>query len=422
VFDPTMSVVGAESVQSVQNIPIASAGGALFPNAFSSTLHLLVDVGTLTSTGGTAVDRRLCGPDNDPNNDLKSPLAPGSLLGAVALVSRGHCAFVSKALRAARAGAAGIVIVDNRSGEAEPIPIRLPIPAGKVSDLDGANLRAYLDSHGGSAPVVINNQIEQVETGRSGIVTDFSSAGLTDFQDALKPDVAAPGGQILSSTLPEFTGDGPFMVLDGTSMATPHVAGAAALLVQLHRDWSAQQIKSALISTAGPAWSNTARTQEAPVTFEGGGLINVMRANDPQVFTDPASLSFRDLDITHGTQSKALLVQVDDAGGGAGGWSVEVVPQSVTAGATVDVPGVLAIAPGGEAELAAVAHASSGATPGENYGFIALRRGNVTRRIPYAFVVKKPALADVEGDEAEDVLERRHARRPEPRLAVLLSE
>jgi hypothetical protein len=396
VFDPTMSVVATDGVQSVQNIPVASAGGALFPNAFSSSLHLLVDVGMLTSIGGTAVDRRLCGPDSDPNNDLKSPLAPGSLLGEVALVSRGHCSFVSKALRAARAGAAAIVIVDNRSGEAEPIPIRLPIPAGKISDLDGANLSAYLHSHGGSAPVIINNRIDQVETGRSGIVTDFSSAGLTDFQDALKPDVAAPGGQILSSTLPEFTGDGPFMVLDGTSMATPHVAGAAALLVQLHRDWSAQQIKSALISTAGPAWSNTARTQEAPVTFEGGGLINVMRANDPQVFTDPASLSFRDLDITHGPQAKALLVRVADAGGGAGAWSVEVMPQSVTAGATVDVPGVLAIAPGGEAELAAVARASSGATPGENYGFIVLRRGSVARRIPYAFVVKKPALADVE--------------------------
>jgi subtilisin family serine protease len=396
VFDPTMSVIGNDGVQSVQNIPVASAGGALFPNVFSSTLHLLLDVGTLTSTGGTAVDRRLCGPDDDPNNDAKSPLLPGSLRGAVALVSRGHCTFVSKALRAARAGAIGIVIVDNRSGEAEPIPIRLPIPGGKISDLDGANVRAYLDSHGGSAPVIINNRIQQVETGRSGIVTNFSSAGLTDFEDTLKPDVGAPGGQILSSTLPEFTGDGPFAVFDGTSMATPHVVGAAALLVQLHPGWSAQQIKSALISTAGPAWSNTARTQEAPVTFEGGGLINVMRADDPLVFTDPASLSFRDLDITHGAQAKALLVRVADAGDGAGQWSVALVPQSTTAGATVDVPGVLAIAPGGEAELAAIARASADATPGENYGFIVLRKGNVTRRIPYAFVVTKPALANVE--------------------------
>ena len=202
VFDPTLSVVATDAPATVENVPIASAGGERFPTSFTSGARLLVDVGTLTSAGGTAVDRRLCGPDDDPNNDSKTPLAPGSLRGAVALVSRGHCTFISKTLRAARAGAVGIVVVDNRFGEADPIPIQLPIPGGKISDLDGANVRAYLAAHGGSAPVSIGNAIQQVETGRSGIVTDFSSAGLTDFRDALKPDVSAPGGQILSSTLP----------------------------------------------------------------------------------------------------------------------------------------------------------------------------------------------------------------------------
>jgi subtilisin family serine protease len=396
VFDPTLSVVATDAPASVQNVPIASAGGAGFPNSFASTPRLMIDVGTLTSTEGVPIDRRLCGPDDDPNNDTKTPLAPGSLRGAIALVSRGHCTFVSKALRAARAGAAGIVIVDNRFGEADPIPIQLPIAGGKIADLDGARLRSFLDSHGGVALVRIGNAIQQVETGRSGIVTDFSSAGLTDFTDALKPDVAAPGGQILSSTLPQFTGGSPFAVFDGTSMATPHVVGAAALLVQLHRSWSAQQIKSALVSTAGPAWGNTERTQEAAVTLEGGGLINVFRAAAPKIFTNPASLSFEDLDVTHGPQDKALLVRVADAGDGAGDWSVSLAPQSATAGASLTVPGVLTVAPGGEAELVAIAHASETATPGENYGLIILRRGDVTRRIPYAFVVKKPALADVE--------------------------
>jgi hypothetical protein len=396
VFDPTLSLTAADAPESVKNVPIASAGGERFPNSFARTPRFLIDVGTLTSTGGTAVDRRLCGPNDDPNNDAKTPLAPGSLRGAVALVTRGHCTFISKALRAARAGAAGIVVVDNRFGEADPIPIRLPIPGGKISDLDGANVRAYLDAHGGVAQVAIGNAIQQIETGRSGIVTDFSSAGLTDFSDALKPDVAAPGGQILSSTLPQFTGGSPFAVFDGTSMATPHVTGASALLIQLHRDWTPQQIKSALVSTAGPAWGNTARTQEAPVTLEGGGLINVLRANDPLVFTNPASLSFHDLDVTHGSQDRALLVRVADAGDGAGDWSVTLTPQSATAGASLTVPGVLSIAPGGEGDLVAIARASKNATPGENYGLIVLHHGDVTRRIPYAFVVSKPALADVD--------------------------
>src|SRR5262249_48354660 len=143
----------------------------------------------------------------------------------------------------------------------------------------------------GIAPVTIGNVIQQVETGRSGIVTNFSSAGLTDFTDSLKPDVAAPGGQILSSTLPEANGGSPFAVFNGTSMSAPQVTGSVALLLQLHPTWSPEQIKSALISTAGPAWLDTARTREAPVTYEGGGLINLVRANDPHVFTDPSSLS-----------------------------------------------------------------------------------------------------------------------------------
>jgi minor extracellular serine protease Vpr len=389
VFTPILSVRGSDAPSDLSSIPIQSAGGHYFPDSFALQPHELVDVGANGS------DALLCGPSSDPNNENDSPLAPGSLTGKVALVSRGHCTFASKAIRAQRAGAAGIVIVDNRPGEAEPVPVELSIPGGKISDLDGARLRAYIAAHGGSAVVTIGHTILQDETGRSGIVTDFSSAGLTDFQDMLKPDVSAPGGQILSSTLPEFTGGSPFLVLDGTSMATPHVSGAAALLIQLHPTWSPQQIKSALVSTAGASWADTARTHEAPVTLEGGGLVNLPRANDPQVFTDPASLSYRDLDVTHGAVSKALLVRISDAGDGAGTWSAQLVPQSATTGASLTVPSFVDIPPGGEGELVAIARANAGAVSGEDYGFIVLRRGDVTRRIPYAFVVSKPALASM---------------------------
>src|SRR5262249_14933965 len=267
--------------------------------------------------------------------------------------------------------------------------------AGKISDLDGARLRAYVDAHSGRAPVVIGNTIGDDETGRSGIVTDFSSAGLTSFDDMLKPDVAAPGGQILSSTSPSFTGGPPFAVLDGTSMAAPHVSGAAALLIQRHPAWTPQQVKSALIGTAGPAWADTARTMEAPVILEGGGLINVARADDPQVFAAPASLSFQKLDVTRNAAERVQIVTVSNAGDGAGTWSVELDPQSATAGATLDLPPLVTVPPGGDGQLVATARAQSGATPGWNYGFIVLRRGTVARRIPYAFDVSRPALADV---------------------------
>src|SRR5206468_9555174 len=223
---------------------------------------------------------------------------------------------------------------DNRFGEANPLPIQLQIPSGMIADVDGAALRAAIGS-AGRIQIRIGQGTEDIATGRSGIVTSFSGAGPTAFGHLLKPDLAAPGGQILSSTLSEFAGS-PFAVFDGTSMATPHVAGAAALLVQRHPTWSAQQVKSALMSTAGAAWADTQRTKEAPVVEEGGGLVNLPRADDPLLFTDPVSLSYGDLNVSHGARSEAQLVQLVDAGGGVGTWQLELSPQSASAGATLD--------------------------------------------------------------------------------------
>jgi subtilisin family serine protease len=396
VFAPILTVRATSAPDELRRIPIQVIQANEFPAALASNPSPLIDVGTLTSPGGAPVDRRICGSIDDPNDPNQTPLAPGSLSGMIVLASRGHCTFVSKAERARRAGAVGMILVDNRRGEANNIPIPLTLPGGMISDLDGARLRAYLATTNGVVPVTVGRIPDRVETGRSGIITSFSSAGLTAFQDLLKPDVAAPGGQILSSTLPEFTGGSPFAVFDGTSMATPHVAGAAALLVQLHPTWTAQEIKSALVSTTGTAWLDTARTHEADVTLAGSGLVDVDRAADPKIFTDPASLSFRDLDVIRGAQDRALVVQVADAGTGAGTWTAELHPQSATAGATVDVTPAVSVPPGGEGELVVVAHASASAPAGEDYGVVVLRNGDATRKVPYAFVVSRPALALVE--------------------------
>ena len=392
VFSPVLAVRTSGAPATVQHIPVASAGGMRFPGSFSFTTRRLVDVGTLTGVGGAPVDRRICGPDDDPNNADKTPLRPGTLSGAIALASRGHCTFISKAVRAARAGAIGLVLVDNRSGESTGIPITLPIPAGMISDLDGARLRTYLAGTGGATDVTIGNLVNRVDTGRSGVVTNFSAGGPTAFEHLLKPDVSAPGGQILSSTLPEFTGGSPFAVFDGTSMAAPHVAGAAALLLQLHPGWTAQQVKSALVTTAASAWADTARLHAAPVTLGGAGLVDLPGAANPRIFTQPSSLSFQDLDVNQGGDSRGLLVRITDAGGGAGTWQVELAPQATSAGASLDLPPAVIVGPGGEADLVAVARARADAAVGEDYGFIVLRRGDITRKVPYEFFVGRPRL------------------------------
>ncbi len=388
VFAPTLSVTLPGAPVALQQVPLQADSNAP-PSAWAKEDQTLVDIGTLVGTDGAPVDRLLCGAAGNPNG-LSSPLAAHSLDGTIALVTRGVCSFTSKARRAGAAGATGIVLVDNRPCEADGIPLRLQIPGGMIADLDGARLRALLAVTAGRAPIRIRNTVADIVTGRSGVITSFSSAGPVPFGHALKPDVAAPGGQILSATLPG--SGGPFAVFDGTSMATPHIAGAAALLRQLHRGWSTEQIKSALVSTAGPAWADTGRLSEAPVLLEGGGLASLPRAADPELFTDPVSLSFGDLNVTRGAASKAMLVRLSDAGNGAGTWAVSLQSQAATAGSGVSVTGTVSIAPGGEADLPVVAHADAGARQGPNYGFVVLTKDGVTRRVPYAFFVVLPAL------------------------------
>jgi minor extracellular serine protease Vpr len=391
VFAPALDVTASGAPASLVGIPFLGANGSRMPLEWGSADQPLVDIGSIVGTDGKPVERHVCGPQGALANP-RGTLPAGSLNGAIALVERGICPLIEKAEQVKAAGAIGIVFSDNRQGEANTLPVNLPIPGGTIANLDGDRLRAYMTLHGGRTTVRIGRSPLELETGRSGVITSFSSAGPTAFGHDLKPDISAPGGQILSATLPN-TSASRFAVFDGTSMATPHVAGAAALLLELHRTWTPAQVKSALVSTAGPAWGDTARTQEAPVTLEGGGLVALPAAADPQLFTEPVSLSFEDLSVLHGAASRALLVRLVDAGDGAGTWHVQLDPQAATPGTAVDVAGIVSVPPGGEADLAVVARATAGAVSGENYGFVVLSKGDVTRRVPYLFLVDDPKLA-----------------------------
>jgi minor extracellular serine protease Vpr len=390
VFAPALGVVGGPP--SLGAIPIQGAGGEKLPSAWSTLDQTVVDVTSVMGTDGKPVETHLCGPASDPNAG-NGTLPKDSVKGKVLLVSRGSCSFISKAERAAIGGATGIILIDNRFGEANVIPITLPIPGAMIADLDGANLRAYLATTGGQAAIRVTPNVQEIQTGRSGVIASFSSAGPTDFGAILKPDIAAPGLEVLSSTPPAETGE-PFSVFSGTSMAAPHISGAAALLLQQHPGWTPTQVKSALMGSAGPAWQNTARTDEASVLLEGAGLANVQAADDPRIFTDPQSLSFQRIDVTHGAQREATLLSVFDAGNGAGDWTVSLAPQTQTTGVRIDVPGIVTVTPGGNTAIPVVVNVDAGAGLGQNSGFLVLSANGVQRRVPYSFLVEKPALAN----------------------------
>ncbi|MFI6874725.1 S8 family serine peptidase [Streptomyces sp. NPDC050400] len=120
-----------------------------------------------------------------------------------------------------------------------------------------------------------------------GRIAGFSSRGpLKDGR--FKPDVTAPGVNIVSAratgTSMGHPVDDRYTAADGTSMATPHVAGAAAIVAQAHPDWTGQQIKAALVGTAEPG-------QEGVFT-DGSGEIRAKRATDAKVLASPATLNF----------------------------------------------------------------------------------------------------------------------------------
>jgi subtilisin family serine protease len=220
----------------------------------------------------------------------------------------------------------------------------------------------------GSAPDAIT--VAAVDA--QGVIAGFSSAGPTPVSLQMKPDVAAPGVNVLSS-LP--ASQGTFGVLSGTSMAAPHVAGAAALLKERHPTWTVAQIKSALEQTGDAVKS--ASGAEVPTTREGGGLIDLPRADTPLVFASPTGLSFGRL--APGA-SAALTVTLTDAGGGAGEWNISSLSSELTVPPTVTVPGSLTVT------------AKAGATAGDVTGFVVLTRGSDIRRIPFWFAVSAPKL------------------------------
>ena len=103
----------------------------------------------------------------------------------------------------------------------------------------------------------------------------FSSAGPTPISLRLKPEVTAPGVNILSAAPPQ---QGLWQELSGTSMAAPHVAGAVALLLQRHPTWTVAQVKSALTTTGQPGQEQ--RGGAAPTTREGGGFVISFKRTD----------------------------------------------------------------------------------------------------------------------------------------------
>jgi len=253
---------------------IQDAGGTIFftpimyqPSAFDETAahYNTALTAPLAYVGHYAVDNLLCA-----TADLTQT---GALTGKIALIQRGTCGFAVKARNAEALGAAGVIIYNSAAGGDALITMAddgLPngIPAGFVGLTDGLSL-ARRDGQ----PVTVSAENDVTTLPNPYIpadtVADFSSRGPRGTDSKLKPDVTAPGVAIFAAAMGTGTQGVSF---NGTSMASPHIAGVAALMVQAHPDWTPEQIKAAIMNTAVDL------VDGSPIPRQGAGRVRAYEA------------------------------------------------------------------------------------------------------------------------------------------------
>ena len=219
-------------------------------------------------------------------NELGGVDLPGRPFeGKVVLVFRGGPSFHATVVAAQNDGAAGVIIANNTPGTINiavdgPVPITIPVVT--LTMLDGLALHKTVTEAPEGSPVTLtwSDQIALSQDPVGGDISSFSSWGVAGDL-TLKPDVLAPGGNIFSAyplDAVDSNGSG-FASRGGTSMAAPHVAGAAALLLDVNPNLSPEQVRALLQNNANPVDNHKASVVGTwlpePVFRQGAGLINI---------------------------------------------------------------------------------------------------------------------------------------------------
>ena len=226
-----------------------------------------------------------------------APFAPGTFSGEIVLCERGAIARVAKGFNVAAGGAGGMVLYN-------PALQGLSsdnhwLPALHVENDAGADILAFMASATGTVNGVLSGSA--AVPGQGDKMAAFSSrGGPNQTLGVSKPDVTAPGVEILAGNtpLPAFVPDVPqvpgelFQAIGGTSMSSPHVAGSAALLKDLHPNWTPGQIKSALMMTAiNDVVKEDGVTPGDPFDY-GSGRINLRKAGYPYLTISDTTANF----------------------------------------------------------------------------------------------------------------------------------
>lgn len=342
VVDEAISVAASidNSEQNTQfpAIELSSSAGQIVAEAIEG--DITKKLSTYPALSGEVVYIGLA--DQDP-----SPEAQKRLKGQIALADRGGVAFADKIAMAVKHGAVGIIVANNAPNEA-PIVMggegRFEIAGVMISKEDGDKLKALM----GRETVVANLKSAKVIT-KSWLVdtiTDFSSKGPRSVDGAIKPEISAPGNKIVSASATE--GDKAHMS-NGTSMAAPHIAGVAALLLSHKKELQPLDIKSLMMTTSRVIDN---KGERYPVSRQGAGRVQIEKALDGKLIANPSavSLGITDIDTEKTFNRKIVLKNISSENlnltfkwKGSSALRLKNQQAYVPAGASVDVTADLTI-------------------------------------------------------------------------------
>ena len=336
------------------------------------------DFGSSPAGGLTAPLKALLDPGNEFGglSAACDALPAGSLAGKIALLSRGICDFTVKLQNVQDAGGLAALVVDRADGG--PIimgqndnPVQPTIP-GFMAAL--SEREALIASDGLSTTIP---EIPVYVHAASGddLIADFTSEGPTDVDFRTKPDLVAPGVNVLSSVPANACATPPcFAFMNGTSMATPHLAGAAAVLRAQHPDWSAADIRSAIVNTAK---RNVVLDLEGvaieDVNIVGAGRLDVQNALEATIALDPSSVNFNAVPSGSG-QSRTVNMVVRNIGTAAKALSFAVVDGGAGVAYSVS-PASASLAAGESTVLTVTMTGGKGAPVGGQQAFLVVNSG-----------------------------------------------
>ncbi len=316
-----------------------------------------------------------------------SALPAGTLNGKIALVSRGTCTFDTKISNAKAAGAIAVIVVNNIPGDPSAMGSSLApadsLPAVMAPLSATEDLMAKDDQL-----VTIVADPAYTRSGNDAILANFSSRGPVDVSYRIKPDVVAPGVNVLSSIPMSFcdnTAEGCWAFFSGTSMSSPHLAGMSAVVLDAHPAWQAWQVRSAIVNTAdqnGVKQTLDPTKVETNVQYVGSGMADLDAAVGATVALSRPSVSFGAVPSGSG---QALQQSVTVTNLTSAPLTLPVSVQDSTGDGTFSVsPTSITLPAGGSETLTVSFTAPKGATKGHTQAFLML--GDAAHAALYAFL------------------------------------